>query len=500
MGEAGSISATPGVEDAPSFKAKLSAAMELGKPGPSATRAQAGADATALSFKGEPSDPSQATGKDLPRDGNPSPQSLTEAAPETNPAHATFLAGFSEPSNVPVPAHLGERFAKGFQESESKKVKESISAVSEAHASELPPTGSAQSNQHGGVGEKKGLEGLRSLTLPEVPINSATTPSGRVPGLEQRPDPSSSSDLSDPRHEESSLAARSDTFRVTAFAVPPVAKSLSSSDLRTRNPNASSANAVPEGPIPQSPRATPTFELSLRSDLSEDMSAAPKPSTASLASSLISASGGPGAPIAALAAAAPGPTPAPLSPNAPAVVGTPSAAPPASVESYVEHIVDAREASRLIRPEFTLRHGDFGQVGLRIDPGSSANINEWRATLVARDPGFVPTVQAALGERISAASESGLSHNGAFSQRGNETGSQSSGSNPSGHSGSQSPTANTGQDQRYGSSTGDDQGSAKPYSGEEALNGSNTAAADSLETDTSDALDRASGKPGALFA
>ena len=182
------------------------------------------------------------------------------------------------------------------------------------------------------------------------------------------------------------------------------------------------------------------------------------------------------------------PTPA-ISPASPAITApvTAEAAGP-SLEQFVERIADAREAGRSVRPELTLRHGEFGSVGVRLDASASANIGDWRATLIARDPGFVPAVQVALAERsVAAASESGLTHGGSSSPRGGEGGSPNSGSNPSGSqssssgfwSGSQGSGA--GQERGYGSSTGADQGSAKPYSGEEGSSGSNPAAADSGE-------------------
>ena len=251
---------------------------------------------------------------------------------------------------------------------------------------------------------------------------------------------------------------------------------------------------------PQGSGSSPGFGVATPVELNEDASPPSKASSSELVSPPASISNAKSASSGATQVAAPGIPSALSSPNAPAVAGAPIGSSPALVERFVEQIADAREAGRAIRPELTLRHGEFGPVGLRLETGSSTNIGEWRATLMARDPGFIPAVQAALGERISAASESGLSHNGAYSQRGNENGSPSSGSNASGQSGSPSTTANGGGEQRYGSSTGEGQGSAKPYSGEEALGGSNMAAADILETGASDAAEGASGTSGALFA
>lgn len=207
--------------------------------------------------------------------------------------------------------------------------------------------------------------------------------------------------------------------------------------------------------------------------------------------------------------ASPLPSPAPLAATVPSASppsaiasNAPATPPPTAIEQFVDQVADAREAGRTARPELTLRHAEFGTVGLRIDAGTNANIGDWRATLVARDPSFVPAVQAALAERAVAAtaSESGLTQNGSTPQRGSENSSQNSqsggsnsgwGSAASGHSGG----AAGGQEQRYGSSTGGSQGSAKPYSGEEVSGGSNPAA-----SDTRDAVEPARASDGALFA
>ena len=189
---------------------------------------------------------------------------------------------------------------------------------------------------------------------------------------------------------------------------------------------------------------------------------------------------------------APAPTHAPVQP-------APAATP--SLEQTIDHVADLREAGRAIRPEMTIRHGEFGTVAMRID--AAAAPADWRATLFARDPGFVPAVQAALAERaIAASSESSLAQNQS-QQRGSDSGSHNS---PNSQGGSQSSQQNSqsgfagtfsGGDPRYGSSTGSSQGIAQPYLGEEGDGSSNRTAAD--QDDEPDALSH-DAQGGALFA
>lgn len=129
------------------------------------------------------------------------------------------------------------------------------------------------------------------------------------------------------------------------------------------------------------------------------------------------------------------------------------------IETAIEQIADARQATRIARPEILMRHGEFGLVSMRLDaPGG-----DLRATLAARDPGFVPAVQNALAERtVVAAGESAA----ATSQRGGEQSQQSgTGSNGSGHG---QQTGN-GFSQNYGSSTGSSQGSSQPKLGQHGI-------------------------------
>lgn len=139
------------------------------------------------------------------------------------------------------------------------------------------------------------------------------------------------------------------------------------------------------------------------------------------------------------------------------------------VEAAIEHFAEAREAARSIRPEVTLRHAEFGLVSMRLDASGS----ELRAMLAARDPGFVPAVQAALAERAVTGAEAGAQAQSHLSQRGHDTHGQGgeNGRSGSGHNGT-AQGHGTGQDgarddgaadPRYGMSPGSDQASPSPY-------------------------------------
>ena len=129
---------------------------------------------------------------------------------------------------------------------------------------------------------------------------------------------------------------------------------------------------------------------------------------------------------------------------------------------------------------------------MRID----ANGGDWRATLSARDPAFVPAVQAALGERaIAASSESAAAQNNS-SQR-QDSGTQGQSQQNTHQSQAGFGQAQGGNDQRYGSSTGSEQGTGKPYLGEEGDGSTNKAASDQNDAIASTADPTHS---GALFA
>ncbi|MEM6475074.1 MAG: hypothetical protein AAF687_02795 [Pseudomonadota bacterium] len=120
-----------------------------------------------------------------------------------------------------------------------------------------------------------------------------------------------------------------------------------------------------------------------------------------------------------------------------------------------------------------MRHGEFGVVSMRLDTTGP----DLRATLAARDPGFVPAIQAALSERAVAASQDGAN---ASNQRGQE---QSQGQSTGSNLGSNAQGSGAQSDPRYGSSLGSAQGSPSPRSGHH-----DDAARDSRDRDQSGAL------------
>lgn len=164
------------------------------------------------------------------------------------------------------------------------------------------------------------------------------------------------------------------------------------------------------------------------------------------------------------APAAPPPTlqpPAPLDPRT-------DVRPPVQLENTIEHLASAREAGRSASGDVTLRHHEFGAVNMRLEVAGG----DLRAVLAARDPGFVPAIQAALAERTVAAGQdasataAGGQNNGRGSEQSSSHQGSQSGSHPGSQSGSQgwSGASSSQSDPRYGSSTGSGQGSPQPYS------------------------------------
>lgn len=114
------------------------------------------------------------------------------------------------------------------------------------------------------------------------------------------------------------------------------------------------------------------------------------------------------------------------------------------LDNLIAQVNEIREALRSARPQMTLQHAEFGLVSLRLE--ATGAVQDWRAVLASRDPGFAPAFQAALAERAMTASASTSSS------------STGTGAGPgSGHGGSAS------QDQRYGFLPGSGQGSSLPY-------------------------------------
>lgn len=132
-----------------------------------------------------------------------------------------------------------------------------------------------------------------------------------------------------------------------------------------------------------------------------------------------SAASSPLAPGLITASASPSPQPA-----------EPAAAPAPTIEQTIAQADTLREALRAARPEMTVRHAEFGAVSLRLEATGSES---WRAVLAARDPGFVPAIQAALAERAITAPDASnfLSQNGTSDQR--------YGASPNGGQGGHSP-------------------------------------------------------------
>jgi Meckel syndrome type 1 protein len=75
--------------------------------------------------------------------------------------------------------------------------------------------------------------------------------------------------------------------------------------------------------------------------------------------------------------------------------GRPEVRAPA-LDNIVENVMRGREEARAARSDVVLRHAEFGTVTARVELGAAG----LTATLAARDPGFVPAVQAALQERF----------------------------------------------------------------------------------------------------
>ncbi len=169
-------------------------------------------------------------------------------------------------------------------------------------------------------------------------------------------------------------------------------------------------------------------------------------------------------------------------PSAPPPLMQPAVAPTiasAAIEQVIEQVAEAREAGRALRPEMTVRHSEFGAVAMRLEPIAAGwrGGADWRATLTARDPGFVPAVNAALGERIvAAAGESAAAQNNS-SQRGLDQQSQSFAQNS--HGGSAAGAG--GGDARYGSSPGSGHANGKPYLGDEGDGGSTGTSTDQAD-------------------
>ncbi|MEO0906029.1 MAG: hypothetical protein AAFY07_00755 [Pseudomonadota bacterium] len=288
------------------------------------------------------------------------------------------------------------------------------------------------------------------------------------------------------------------------------AQRLGSSDL----PGAQTARGLMSGSVLGAPSGAAPAAPALAGDAA--LTPAPVPGPAPTPASSSSPASGPSSASLAIAsdpASGAAPSPAHTSANASAhattapttplatPLATPPAAPPAApasasgsvlgearlgaqMESAIESLAQTREAGRDARPELNLRHGEFGAVKVQLAVAGG----DVRATLSARDPGFVPAMHAALAERgIVAGTEAASTH----TSRGQDQSSAQSHTSQqqSGHqSGQQSGQSSGG---RYGLSPGGDQGSSQPYSEqsgnrdeEDRSRGPQAAAPDGVDADT----------------
>ncbi len=178
----------------------------------------------------------------------------------------------------------------------------------------------------------------------------------------------------------------------------------------------------------------------------------------------------------------PQPTPAQPVPNSTAVS---EAQPVDDIGATIDRLIETRETARAQRPELTVRHSEFGAVHMRLEAAGG----DLRATLANRDPGFVPAVQAALAERaVAPTSEAAMTGQRSPDQ---QNGANNSGQNPS-HTGAQSHF-----EQRYGSSTGSDQGSSKPYLEQNSVEENDSAQSGLIAEDQNPQNDQSA---GGLFA
>ncbi|MEP0392580.1 MAG: hypothetical protein ABJ205_00505 [Erythrobacter sp.] len=158
------------------------------------------------------------------------------------------------------------------------------------------------------------------------------------------------------------------------------------------------------------------------------------------------------------------PPPVPTNTPAPIVdAGAPKAA--QQLENAIEQLAETRSAAQANKPELTVRHQEFGAITMRLE----TTAGDLRATLSARDPGFVPAIQAALAERSVAASSetAGGNANRSNDQAGSNSQSQTAHqSSTSGGASGQSHGQGWSFGGTYGSSTGSGQGTSQPYSGQ----------------------------------
>ncbi len=310
--------------------------------------------------------------------------------------------------------------------------------------------------------EDNGLDPLQSETLPLQP--ATPTPEIIAPGIVS-----------------GSRAAPAITLVVAAKTSEVSARSRSYANLPHRSASAVTLQPLATLALEAEPLAVAAPDTAL-SGLA--------PASASASATAPSGAILPSAPPAGIAPALAVPPPSTPPPSTQPVVAPTVAA--ATIEQVIEQVAEAREAGRGLRPEMTVRHSEFGAVAMRLEPVAAGwrGPADWRATLTARDPGFVPAVNAALGERIVAAAGEGAAAQNNFSQRSPDQQSQSFAQNS--HGGLAAGFG--GGEARYGSSPGSGHANGKPYLGDEGDGGSTGTAMD--QADPSAPIPR----DGSLFA
>ncbi len=267
------------------------------------------------------------------------------------------------------------------------------------------------------------------------------------------------------------------------------------SDLSARvNATGTASRSVAPGPVPASAAGLSALVGSgaerpaLLDEAGGNVAVAASPPASNSVPDATPLSQTPIAPGISTLAAAPSAT-APANTNAMQPIAT------ATIEQVIEQVAEAREAGRSLRPEMTVRHSEFGAIAMRLEPLAAGwrGHADWRVTLSARDPGFIPAIQTALGERAVAATSEGAATQNGTSQRGHDHQSQSFAHNSQGGFGS----AHSGGEPRYGYSPGSGQGNGKPYMGEEGDGGSTGTVTD--QADAKDAL-ATNARDGSLFA
>lgn len=392
----------------------------------------------------------------------------------SNPARRRDAGDRDLAPESPRPAALTEQPA-------SLAAIDSVRSQSAGQASGTSPTPEAETSN------QLSQSPIRQPAQPAQPAQPPSEPLAQAPAI-QAPQSLSASPV--PAAERSAtpvLGALTGQVKPQPGRQPPTIRPASSQTDRL----------APDTPLPDAPKVPLTVgagQADGRIEASAEHSApspAPSPAPASATAPAPATAPSPlsAAAMPAMGVAAPIGGPAPAAAPAPALAAPMAASP--SLDQVIEQVADLREACRALRPELTLRHSEFGAVSMRLEP--SLATGDWKATLFARDPGFVPAVQTALADRAMAAQAENSSAQNSSSQRGQDNNSQA-GSNPSSQN-SQSGFGGTlsGEDPRYGSSTGSGQGPAQPYMGEEGDGGSDRAATDQANASETAATDARSG-------